>query len=169
MVNMAQVNGMIEGMVPEYVPKGVAILQYTDDTIICLQDTQDNARNMKLLLYLYENMSGLKINFNKSEIIMISKDDQKSVQYSNTFNCAVGTWPIKFLGVPVSSSRITVADWLPLDEKMLKRLDGWKGRALSMGGCLTLLNSSLSSIPTYSMSMLNLMDRLGIDQWVKLD
>ena len=54
MVNMAQVNGMIEGLVPEYVPKGVAILQYTDDTIICLQDTQDNARNMKLLLYLYE-------------------------------------------------------------------------------------------------------------------
>ena len=116
-----------------------------------------------------KNMSGLKINFNKSEIIMISKDDQKSVQYSNTFNCAVGTWPIKFLGVPVSSSRIRVADWLPLDEKMLKRLDGWKGGALSMGGRLTLLNSSLSSIPTYSMSMLNLTDRLGIDQWVKLD
>jgi hypothetical protein len=169
MVNMAQVKGMIEGLAPEYVPKGVAILQYTDDTIICLRDSLDYARNMKLLLYLHENMSGLKINFNKSEVIMISQDDKKSVQYSNTFNCAVGTWPIKFLGVPVSSSRIRVADWLPLDEKMFKRLDVWKGGALSMGGRLTLLNSSLSSIPTYSMSILNLTDRLGIDQWVKHD
>jgi hypothetical protein len=33
------------------------------------------ARNMKLLLYLYEMMAGLKINFNKSEIVMINGDD----------------------------------------------------------------------------------------------
>ena len=32
-------------------------------------------------------------------------------------------------------------------------LDGWKGGALSLGGRLTLLNSYLSSIPIYSMSM----------------
>jgi len=153
MVNMAQGNDLIEGLVPEYVHKGVAILQYADDTIICLKESLDNARNMKLLLYLYENMSGLKINFTKSEVILISQDEQKALQYSNLFNCAVGTWPIKYLGVPVSSSRIRVKEWLPLDEKMLKRLDGWKGGALSMGGHLTLLNSSLSSIPTYSMSI----------------
>ena len=126
MVNMAQGNDLIEGLVPEYVHKGVAILQYADDTIICLKESLDNARNMKLLLYLYENMSGLKINFTKSEVILISQDEQKALQYSNLFNCAVGTWPIKYLGVPVSSSRIRVKEWLPLDEKMLKRLDGWK-------------------------------------------
>jgi hypothetical protein len=45
---------------------GVAILQYVDDTIFCLKDDMDNARNVKLLLYLYEMMSGLKINFTKS-------------------------------------------------------------------------------------------------------
>ena len=113
MVNMAQGNDLIEGLVPEYVHKGVAILQYADDTIICLKESLDNARNMKLLLYLYENMSGLKINFTKSEVILISQDEQKALQYSNLFNCAVGTWPIKYLGVPVSSSRIRVKEWLP--------------------------------------------------------
>jgi hypothetical protein len=44
-------------------------------------------------------------------------------------------------------------EWLPLDEKVLKRLDGWKGGALSIGGRLTLLNARLSSIPIYYMSM----------------
>jgi len=33
-------------------------------------------------------------------------------------------WPIKYLGVPVSGSRLHVKDWLILDEKLLKRLDG---------------------------------------------
>jgi hypothetical protein len=52
---------------------------------------------MKLLLYLFENMSGLKINFNKSEVIMVSEDESKALAYSNMFNCATGSWPIKYL------------------------------------------------------------------------
>ena len=82
MVTLAQENGLIEGLVPDYIPKGVAILQYADDTIISLKDSRENAQNMKLLLYLYENMSGLKINFDKSEVIMVSQDPQKTLYFS---------------------------------------------------------------------------------------
>jgi len=35
--------------------------------------------------------------------------------------------PQKYLGVPVSPSRLHVRDWLPLLEKTAKRLDVWKG------------------------------------------
>ena len=52
--------------------------KYCSWSIICLQDAWENAQNMKLLLYLYENMSGLKNNFNKSEVIMVSQDLQKN-------------------------------------------------------------------------------------------
>jgi len=47
------------------IPHGVAILQYADDTIIYLEEDYENARNMKILLYIYEIMTGLKINFSK--------------------------------------------------------------------------------------------------------
>jgi hypothetical protein len=57
------------------------------------------------------------------------------------------------LGVPVSGSRLHVKDWVYLDEKILKRLDGWKSASLSYGGKLILLNACLSSTPTYAMSM----------------
>lgn len=49
-------------------------------------------------------------------------------------DCAIGTWPIKYLGVPVIGSKLHVIDWLLLDEKVLKRLDGWQGSSLSIGG-----------------------------------
>lgn len=58
-----------------------------------------------------------------------------------------------YLGVPVSSSRLYVADWAKLEEKLLKRLDGWQGGSLSLGGRKILINSSLSSISIYRMSM----------------
>jgi len=51
------------------------MLQYADDTIVCIKDDLDIARNLKLLLYLFDMMSGLKINFSKSEIILINGDD----------------------------------------------------------------------------------------------
>jgi hypothetical protein len=100
---------------------------------LCIQDNEEQAANLKLLLYFYENMSGLNINFSKSEVVMVSQDDAKSIQFSNLFNCAIGKWPIKYLGVPVAGSRLHVADWMPISEKMVKRLDGWKGSSLSLG------------------------------------
>ena len=47
---------------------GLSILQYADDTIIFLDHDIEQAKNMKFLLSVFEQMSGLKINFHKSEI-----------------------------------------------------------------------------------------------------
>ena len=98
-------------------------------------------------------MSGLKINFNKSEVILIHGDDELCLIYAEIFNCHVGKFPIKYLGVPVSPSRLHVADWTPLEEKNEKKLASWKGRCLSIAGRTTLINSSLTSTFIYHMSM----------------
>jgi hypothetical protein len=95
MVQTTQKNGLIKGLVKEYIPNGVAILQYADDTILCMEENQETTRNIKILLYIYEKMPGLKINFDKSEIVMTSMDEEKSKMYAEMFNCAIGQWPIK--------------------------------------------------------------------------
>ena len=41
--------------------------------------------------------------------------------YAELFNCQIGTFPLKYLGVPVSPSRLHVKDWLPLVEKNEKK------------------------------------------------
>jgi hypothetical protein len=41
MISLEQKNNLIEGLVPEYIENGVAILQYADDTILCLQDDRE--------------------------------------------------------------------------------------------------------------------------------
>ena len=98
MVRQAQRNGLITGLADNLIPQGIIILQYADDTIICLKENIDIARNMKLLLYIYELMSGLKINFTKSEVFMINRDDDLHIQYADLFSCQTGSFPIKYLG-----------------------------------------------------------------------
>jgi hypothetical protein len=98
-------------------------------------------------------MAGLKINFTKSEVILINGDDDRRVQLADTFNCKIGFFPIKYLGVSVSPCRLRVKDWKPLEEKGGRKLAVWKGGTLSYAGRTTLINSSLSGSFTYHMSM----------------
>jgi hypothetical protein len=142
-------NGLITSLISHIIPNGVAILQYVNDTIVFLKHDLDGAVHMKLLLYLFEMLSGLKINFNKSEISMINDEENWSQSYAKIFNCQVGLFPIKYLG----PSRLKVSDWLPLVEKSLKRLDVWKGSALSIARRSTLISLGLNNSPIYHMSV----------------
>lgn len=56
-----------------------------------------------MLLYLYELMSGIKINFAKSEIWIINGDNEVGQIYVDIFNCQVGVFLIKYLGVTSKS------------------------------------------------------------------
>ena len=71
LIGRVKENGQVNGLVPHLVHGGVSILQYVDDTILFMEHGIAKARNMKLVLCLFEQLSGLKINFNKSEIVLL--------------------------------------------------------------------------------------------------
>ena len=68
LIEKAQERNLIAGLIPHIIENGCAYLQYVDDTILLLQDNLEFARNLKFILILFERMSGLKINFQKSEV-----------------------------------------------------------------------------------------------------
>jgi hypothetical protein len=72
--------------------------EYADDTILLIQDSEEQAVNLKLLLYTFEAMLGLKVNSEKSEVIRVLEDDIKAHDFAALFNCQQGTWLIKILG-----------------------------------------------------------------------
>jgi hypothetical protein len=110
MMDKACANGVLNGLGRHLIPNGVILLQYADDTIICMENDLFKARNLKMLLYIYEMMAGLKINFMKSEIFVINGDDDIKMQYANLFDCQMGTFPMMYLGVLVSPFRLRIAD-----------------------------------------------------------
>lgn len=44
-------------------------------------------------------MSGQKINFQKSEVLMVLEDADKLDQYATLFSCQMGYLPLNYLGV----------------------------------------------------------------------
>ena len=107
---------------------------------------------MKNILCAFEQLSGLKINFHKSKIFCFGQAKNCENQYMELFGCNPGTFPIKYLGIPIHYRRLSNNDWTKVLERIEKRLSSWKGKNLSTGVRLTLINSVLSSIPLYMMS-----------------
>ena len=70
LIARAKEDGQIDGLIPNLVEWGLSILQYADDTILFLDHNLEKAVNLKLILCIFEQLSGLKINFHKSEIFL---------------------------------------------------------------------------------------------------
>jgi len=68
------------------------------------------------------------------------------------FGCNMETFPIQYSGIPIYYWKLSNNDWLRVQERFEKCLGSWKGKNLSTGGRLTLINSVLSSLPMYMMS-----------------
>jgi hypothetical protein len=85
-------------------------LQYADDTLILIERTDEGIAHLKLLLLYFENMSGLKINFDKSEVLVMGMSAPEQRRIVNLLNCRLGQFPMKYLGLPVSSSPLRVSD-----------------------------------------------------------
>jgi hypothetical protein len=85
LIKRAKEDGQINRIIPHLVDDGLSILQYADDTIIFLDHDLDQAKNMKLLLTVFEQISGLKINFHKSEIFYYGGAKEFQDKYMELF------------------------------------------------------------------------------------
>jgi hypothetical protein len=87
LIKRAKEDVQINGIIPHLVDDGLSILQYADDTIIFLDHDLDQAKNMKPLLTVFEQISGLKINFHKSEIFCYRGAKEFQDEYIELFGC----------------------------------------------------------------------------------
>ena len=148
MFDKAKQAGLLKVVVPHLIQGGITHLQYADDTIILTGCEDKYIKVMKFLLYCFEWMSGLKINYHKSEVIVFGVEEEEQQRIANMLNCKIGKLPMTYLGIPISEKNLRLKDFTNMTSKLRKKLQPWKSRNLSYGGRLILCNSSLSSLPT---------------------
>jgi hypothetical protein len=59
--------GLIKGVMSRLIPEGISHIQYADDTILMVEGDDKSITHMNFILYCFEWLSGLKINYHKSE------------------------------------------------------------------------------------------------------
>jgi hypothetical protein len=152
LIERAKSDGQIEGVIPHLVDGGLSNLQYADDTILFIEHDLEKARNLKLILEAFEQLSGLKINFHKSELFCFGEAQDLAALYADLFGCGQGQIPIRYLGIPIHYRRLTIVERKSVEERLQKRLSSWKGKLLSLRGRLVLINSVLTNMVLYMIS-----------------
>ncbi|GKU90755.1 hypothetical protein SLEP1_g4707 [Rubroshorea leprosula] len=153
LVQRAVKEGMLHGI--EIGKKGlsVSMLQFADDTVIMGRADAENIRTVKDILKWFELMSGLRINFSKSSIFCYNVSEKWLKGSAGMIHCRVGRAPFLYLGMPVDGKSGNKKYWELVVNKFRTKLAVWKATTLSFGGRLVLLNSVLSALPIFYMSL----------------
>ena len=98
----------------------------------------------------------MKVNLNKSELILVGRVENVD-DLACELGCKMGSLPFTYSGMPLGASFNSMAAWDGIEERFHKRLAMWKWQYISKDGRITLIRSSLSSLPIYFMSILHLL------------
>ncbi|GAU26988.1 hypothetical protein TSUD_290390 [Trifolium subterraneum] len=133
-------------MVGKSAPISVSHLQFADDTLLMGTKNWANVRALRVVLVLFETMSGLKVNFNKSMLVGVKISDSWLGEAASALGCRVGKIPFLYRGLPIGGDPRRLRFWETVLTHLKKRLSGWKSHFLSFGGRLVLLKSVLTSL-----------------------
>lgn len=128
--------------------QSIKALQYADDTAVVANGSKQSITLLKITLNLFAKVSGLQINYAKSCFVPFNMTPEQIRQTTNILGCRRTVLPVKYLGMPLPISAPGRDQYLPLIEKMDRKLQGWNRSLISRGG----LQLVKSSVPIYHMT-----------------
>lgn len=131
-------------------------IQYADDTIIFSEAHPTSLKIIARILQLFGQLSGLRINPNKSSFVPIAIPTDLTQVVARILSAQSAQLPIKYLGLPLAVRKLTKADFQPLIEAVQHRLASWQSAFLSYGGRLTLVKAVLTALPLQYMQVITI-------------
>jgi retron-type reverse transcriptase len=154
-INKAFREGLLKApFTPDY-GMDYPIVQYADDTLIIMPAEQDQVRVMKEILERYANSTGLKINFHKSSMIPINLSNINAQRIAPLIGCNIASMPFTYLALPLGTTKPSVQDLMPLVDRIERRVSA-TFMLMSYSGKVSLINSLLTSIATFTMCSIQL-------------
>ncbi|RVW26068.1 LINE-1 retrotransposable element ORF2 protein [Vitis vinifera] len=130
----------------------ISHLFFADDTIVFCEASKEQVSHLSWILFWFEAASGLRINLAKSEIIPVGEVED-TLELAAELGCRVGSLPSHYLGLPLGVPNRATSMWDGVEERIRRRLALWKRQYISKGGRITLIKSTLASLPIYQMSI----------------
>lgn len=107
---------------------------YADDAAIFINPNKENVSAFAELLGHYGQVPGLYTNLQKSHVAPIRCDDLDLDDILQGMPATRVNLPMKYLGLPLTTTRLRKVDLQPLFDKSLNCIAGWRGRHVGLVG-----------------------------------
>ncbi|GAA0156911.1 reverse transcriptase [Lithospermum erythrorhizon] len=94
-------------------------------------------------------MRGLKLNCAKSKVYFGSVNVGERERICRLLNMEEGSFPMKYLGIPLSSGHLTCEDYRGLTDRICSKINSWQARHLSFGGRAQLVRSLIFGLHNF--------------------
>ncbi|XP_057248240.1 uncharacterized protein LOC130590220 [Beta vulgaris subsp. vulgaris] len=112
-------------------PLQLTHLVFADDLMMFCKGQVSSVLLMSRAMKAFQDASGLSASKEKTAVYFGNVTDEVQARIVQATGFQKGTFPFRYLGIPMTSKRITKADCDLLTDRMLKRILCWSSRNLS--------------------------------------
>ncbi len=128
-------------------------LSFADDLLILVAADIQSITLIRDALDEFKELSGLSINQSKSEVFCAVVSSSLKSQILSILNFKARSLPVRYLGMPLITGKLSYQDCDPLIDKITTRIRSWTAEHLTFSGRLQLIESVLNSIQMYLSSI----------------
>ena len=133
-------------------------LMFADDVVLFCRGDVGSVRILMGCLRKFEGMSGLAVSVQKSAVYTASVPEHEAEVLRAETGFGTGTFPFRYLGIPISPHGLRVVHYQPLLDKMRGLLNAWSRRTLSFAGRRELIASVLQGVAGFWLGILPVPD-----------
>lgn len=124
-------------------------MMFADDLLMLARADIPSIELMFKSFSKFSHASGLAANLDKSEVFFGGIPEYEKAKMQGILGMARGSIPFKYLGAPVSSKKLSIAECRPLVDRVVARIKSWSNKKLSYAGRVQMIKSVLFGIQTY--------------------
>lgn len=139
----------------KYHPKAqnpnISHLAFADDVMVFFDGSSSSLEHLTATLEVFHRLSGLEMNREKSALYTsgLTEDQTESLA---AFGFTVGTFPFRYLGLPLTHRKLRRSEYTPLFDSISARFNHWTTKVLSFAGRLQLVSSVIYSTVNFWIS-----------------
>lgn len=131
-------------------------LLFADDLLVFSDGSRHSITGIMDVMQQFKEISGLDINPAKTEIFFGGYDELHCSVVSSLSGFKLGTFPTRYLGLPLNPKRITATTLQPFVEKITNKLHSWTVKSLSFAGKIKMVSSVIYGMVNFWSSVFNL-------------